>query len=144
MLCGYYEKYTSKRITWRHCFSKYVRLIFLSCSLGLFHQMMQCLEHCQEIFGHNWSKSQCYQVQPATCCDVSIFWLSPILRHIPWSPLEWTINLLQSRTSTGYFSFSTGSSITSSWFSRLLVLTVQNISLKCIVLFGRVFLSTFI
>ena len=26
-----------------------------------------------EIFEHNWSKSECFQVQPVTCCDISRF-----------------------------------------------------------------------
>jgi hypothetical protein len=28
---------------------------------------------CGEIFGHNWLRSYCFQVQPVTCCDLLDF-----------------------------------------------------------------------
>ena len=42
------------------------------------------------------------------------------LRYIPQIPLKWAIILLKSRTSTGYFSYSTASSVTNCRFSPII------------------------
>ena len=64
---------------------------------------------------------------PSVCksgrLHVHILWSSFIkLVYILWVPLKWSVIFLQSWwTSTGYFSNSTGSSVTNCWFSRTVV-----------------------
>ena len=49
----------------------------------------------EEIFGHNLSKSSCFQVQLVTCCDLCDFFFCN-LRHIPQVPLKWSIIFVKS------------------------------------------------
>ena len=65
------------------------------------------------IFGHNQTKSQCFQVQLVTCCDLSIIFCW--FEHFS-VPLKWSVILLKLWTSNQYLSKSTNSFVTSSWF----------------------------
>ena len=71
------------------------------------------LIQCPRTVGHNWSRSECFQVQPVTCWHLSVFFFIK-LGYIPWNTPKWSVIVPKSRTSTGYFSNSSGSSVTSS------------------------------
>ena len=62
---------------------------------------------------------------PSVCkCNrlhVDILWFSIIkLGYILYIPLKWLVIFLKPRTSTGYFSNSTGLSVTNCWFSPII------------------------
>ena len=62
----------------------------------------------RKVFGHNRSKSQCFQVQPVFvfyCFGLSFLMQGTFGRSL----LQWWVVFLKSTTSTGYFSNSTGS-----------------------------------
>ena len=71
-----------------------------------------------EIFGHNQLRSYCLHVQPVTC------WHPPVFLHqigaYSINSSKMIGNFLQSWTSTGYFSNSTGSSVTKHRFSPII------------------------
>ena len=57
-----------------------------------------------------------------TCCGLSVFSDSIDLRYIPQVPLRWSSFFTKVlELSTGYFSSSIGSSVTSDWFSSFIV-----------------------
>ena len=64
----------------------------------------------REILRRTESKTECFQVQLVTYCDLSVFFI--VLKYIPQIPLKISIILLKSWTSTRYFSNSTGSHVT--------------------------------
>ena len=77
----------------------------------------------REIFGHNRLRSECLQVQPVTCWHPLFFFTK--LGYILKIPLKWSVIVLQSWTSTGYLSNSTGSFETNYWFSLLIVCRIR-------------------
>ena len=64
----------------------------------------------KKFFGHNWSKSQCYQVQLLTCRDLSVFLYEFGVHSIDSSRMIG--NLCEVSNSTGYFSNSSGPFVT--------------------------------
>ena len=77
-----------------------------------------------ELFGHNRSRSQCFQIQPVSCCDLPYFFIHS--RHNLSVPLTWLAIFLKSWFSAGYFSNSTGSYVSSGRFSMFIVGTLIN------------------
>ena len=71
-----------------------------------------------EIFGHNQLRSYCLDVQPVTCWHPPVFLYQIGAYSINSSKIIG--NFLQSWTSTGYFSNSTGSSVTKHRFSPIM------------------------
>ena len=57
--------------------------------------------------------------------------------YIPWIPLKWSIILMQYLTSTGYFSDSTGSSVTNCRFSRIIGPHIWHFRNNCLVAYLR-------
>ena len=60
----------------------------------------------RKIYGHNRTKSQHFQVQLVTCCDLSIFFID--FMYISWILLNELIIFLKSSNSTNYFLNSIG------------------------------------
>ena len=82
--------------------------------------LVQCLWRFLGIVG--WDPS----VSKSNCLCVDIVWIS-FTTFKRWTidlSLKWSIIFLQSWTSTGYFSNSTGSSVTSGWFSSVVALVI--------------------
>ena len=94
------------------------RQTYFSVQYGFFHTweaLMLWNVMSEEIFGHNWSISWCFQVQRLHLLIFHFCFID--LMYILRNPLEWLMIFLTSWTPTGYLSNSTNSYVTSCRFS---------------------------